>query len=44
MTGNATTWSVPLRYKTVSGLNDEVIFGSDADNGRCGADGSRARE
>ncbi|RWP55097.1 MAG: hypothetical protein EOR08_34195 [Mesorhizobium sp.] len=29
--GNATTWSVPVRYKTVPGLNDTSIFASDGD-------------
>lgn len=30
-TGNATTWSVPVRYKTVPGLNVARIFGPNGD-------------
>lgn len=30
-TGNATTWSVPVRYKTVPGLNNTCIFGVDGE-------------
>ncbi|ESX60203.1 hypothetical protein X759_36040 [Mesorhizobium sp. LSHC420B00] len=30
-TGNATTWSVPVRYKTVPGLNNASIFATDGD-------------